>query len=692
MPKKVNKLLNRDISWLSFNERVLQEATDKNVPLIERIRFLGIYANNRDEFFRVRVATLQRLLKLGGKHKELIGENPSRLARNIQQIVNEQQGMLEEIFQKKIGELAAEKIYLVDENKLSTHQKAYVRNYFLDKVLPFLYPLMVNENDKFPYLRDRSAYLFVRLKGLGVRDRFKHFLIELPTQSVSRFVVLPEERNKKYVILLDDVIRCCLDELFYMFDYAYADSHMIKITRDAELDIEYDFSKSMIEKITKSLKGRRVGHIVRFTYDSNMPAAMVHFLTKKMKLGKENNISTGGRYHNFRDFMDFPQIGGKHLYYERPSPIIHPAFDHERSLFKVVSKDDILLHFPYHTYSHILDFLREASIDPQVVSISMTLYRAAKNSAVANALINAAKNGKEVTVVVELQARFDEEANIHLAQRLQEEGVKVIHGVPGLKVHSKLLLVKRKEGIRLMNYAHIGTGNFNENTARIYSDFSLLTANPKITEEVEDVFHFYNDNLRVSRPKHLLVAPFYYRKRILQLIHQETLHARAGKTAYIRAKMNSLVDFETIQKLYEASNAGVTVQLIVRGTCALVPGVKGLSENIEVISIIDKYLEHARLFIFCNGGDEKVYIASADWMMRNFDQRSEVAVPIYDHSLKNMLREIFHIQFSDNTKARILDANQDNLHRITTGKKIRAQEATYAYLKRKSGDFSKKLT
>jgi polyphosphate kinase len=691
MAKKKPKLLNRDISWLSFNERVLQEAIDKSVPLIERIRFLGIYANNRDEFFRVRVATLQRLLKLGGKHKELIGENPSKVAKNIQQIVNEQQGMLEEIYQKKIAELAAEKIFLVDETKLSTKQQTFVRNYFLEKILPFLYPLMVSETGKFPYLRDRSAYLFVRLKGLGIRDRYRHFLIELPTRIVSRFIVLPDEGTKKYIILLDDIIRFCMDELFYMFDYETADSHMIKITRDAELDIEYDFSKSMIEKITRSLKGRRIGRIVRFTYDLSMPPAMVAFLTRKMKLGKENNISTGGRYHNFRDFMDFPQLGGKHLYYPKLQPIIHPAFDHERSLFKTVSKNDILLHFPYHSYSHILDFLREASIDPGVESISLTLYRAARHSSVANALINAAKNGKMVTVVVELQARFDEEANIQLAQRLQEEGVRVVHGVPGLKVHSKLMLVIRKEGKKRMAYAHIGTGNFNENTARIYSDFSLLTANPKITEEVEDVFAFYNDNLRVTRPKQLLVAPFFYRKRILQMIQKEIDDAVSGKPGYIHAKMNSLVDFETIHKLYEASCAGVKIKLIIRGTCALVPGVKGMSENIEIISIIDKFLEHSRLFIFANGGDEKVYIASADWMMRNFDQRSEVAVPIIDEALRNMLREIFNIQFSDNTKARIIDENQENIHRPTSGKKIRAQDATYAFLKRKAGDFSKKL-
>jgi polyphosphate kinase len=389
--------------------------------------------------------------------------------------------------------------------------------------------------------------------------------------------------------------------------------------------------------------------------------------------------------------MDFPQLGGKHLYYPKLQPIIHPAFDHERSLFKTVSKNDILLHFPYHSYSHILDFLREASIDPGVESISLTLYRAARHSSVANALINAAKNGKMVTVVVELQARFDEEANIQLAQRLQEEGVRVVHGVPGLKVHSKLMLVIRKEGKKRMAYAHIGTGNFNENTARIYSDFSLLTANPKITEEVEDVFAFYNDNLRVTRPKQLLVAPFFYRKRILQMIQKEIDDAVSGKPGYIHAKMNSLVDFETIHKLYEASCAGVKIKLIIRGTCALVPGVKGMSENIEIISIIDKFLEHSRLFIFANGGDEKVYIASADWMMRNFDQRSEVAVPIIDEALRNMLREIFNIQFSDNTKARIIDENQENIHRPTSGKKIRAQDATYAFLKRKAGDFSKKL-
>jgi len=630
MRHKNLKILNRDISWLSFNARVLQEATDPTVPLIERIRFVGIFSRNRDEFFRVRVATLQKMLKLGKQSREMIGENPNEIVKEIQSIALEQQTILEQIYRKKIEELKQANIFLVNEKQLNTNQKKFVQNYFLEKVMPYLFPIMVNEDTKFPYLRDKSSYLFVRLKKAKSKLA-KYSIIELPT-------------------------------------------HM---------EIEYDLSKSLVEKISKGLKGRKVGHIVRFTYDENMPKEMMDYICKKMKISKVNNLVAGGRYHNFKDFTDFPDLGKPELLYKKNEPIIHPAFTYERSLFKVVKEKDILLHFPYHSYSHILDFLREASIDEDVVSIQLTLYRAAKISSVLNSLLNAIKNGKLVTVVVELQARFDEEANINWATKLQEEGARVIYGVPGLKVHSKLFLITRKEGTKTTCYAHIGTGNFNEQTARIYSDFSLLTANPKITDEVRHLFDFYADNLHSYRYKNLLVAPFFMRKRIVQLINQETINAKAKKPAYIYLKMNSLVDSEMIQKLYEASNAGVKIKLIIRGICSLKPGKKGMSQNIEILSIVDKYkfLEHGRLFIFANAGDEKVYISSADWMIRNFDYRSEAAVPILDEDIKNQLRKIFEIQFADNTKARIIENNQTNFYRKNTLKKSRAQIDTYTYLK-----------
>jgi len=680
MRHKNLKIVNRDISWLSFNARVLQEATDPTVPLIERIRFVGIFSRNRDEFFRVRVATLQKMLKLGKQSREMIGENPNEIVKEIQAIALEQQTILEQIYRKKIEELKQANIFLVNEKQLNINQKKFVQNYFLEKVMPYLFPIMVNEDTKFPYLRDKSSYLFVRLKKAKSKLA-KYSIIELPTHVMSRFLVLPEEKGKKFVMLLDDVIRFGLDDIFYMFDYDEVNSHMIKITRDAEMEIEYDLSKSLVEKISKGLKGRKVGHIVRFTYDENMPKEMMDYICKKMRISKVNNLVAGGRYHNFKDFTDFPDLGKPELLYKKNEPIIHPAFTYERSLFKVVKEKDILLHFPYHSYSHILDFLREASIDEDVISIQLTLYRAAKISSVLNSLLNAIKNGKQVTVVVELQARFDEEANINWATKLQEEGARVIYGVPGLKVHSKLFLITRKEGTKTTGYAHIGTGNFNEQTARIYSDFSLLTANPKITDEVRHLFDFYADNLHNYRYKNLLVAPFFMRKRIVQLINQETINAKAKKPAYICLKMNSLVDSEMIQKLYEASNAGVKIKLIIRGICSLQPGKKSMSQNIEILSIVDKFLEHGRLFIFANGGEEKMYISSADWMIRNFDYRSEAAVPILDEDIKNQLRKIFEIQFADNTKARIIENNQINLYRKNNLKKSRAQVDTYTYLK-----------
>lgn len=675
------KIVNRDISWLSFNERVLQEATDKNVPLIERIRFMGIFSRNRDEFFRVRVATLQKMLKLGKQSREMIGEKPQELVKEIQKIALEQQQILEEIYQKKIAELKSENIFIINEKQLNHSQKQFVGGYFSEKVLPYLFPLMLNDENKFPYLRDKSSYLFIQLKNLRQKSKTKYAIIELPTHVMSRFVVMPQEGEKRFVILLDDVIRFGLNEIFYQFEYDEIHSYMIKITRDAEMEIEYDLSKSMMEKISKGIKGRKFGHVVRFTYDGQMPKDMFDYISKKMKLGKENNLVTGGRYHNFKDFTDFPDLGLKHLVNPRLPLIVHPTLTHHESLFKILNTKDVLLHFPYHSYGHILDFLRESSIDPEVVSIKMTLYRAAKFSSVINALINAVKNGKQVTVVVELQARFDEEANINIAQKLQEAGAKIVYGVPGLKVHSKILLITRKEGKNLKQYAHIGTGNFNEQTAKVYTDLSLLTADRRITGELSSIFDFYNDNLQVKRYKYLLVAPFYMRKRLIQLVNKEISNAKAGKVAYIMLKMNSLVDPEMISKLYEASNAGVKIKLVVRGICSIISGIKGMSENIESISIVDKFLEHGRLFIFANGGKEEYYISSADWMIRNFDYRSEVAVPIFDPEIRKQLKNIFEIQLADNTKARYLDAKQENKYVRNKKKKIRAQVETYKYLK-----------
>jgi polyphosphate kinase len=681
MNKKKVPLNNRDLSWLSFNERVLQEAEDRNVPLIERLRFLGIFSNNRDEFFRVRVATIRRMVKWPNKGKELFGEEPAILLEQIQKTVIRQQRKFELIYSGILAELKKEKIFLVNEKQLSAEEGKFVRDYFYHQVYPLLFPIIIDSAPKFPYLKDKSEYLTVQLIEKGHKRQYKYALIELPTDVISRFLVLPHSTTGHRIILLDDVVRFCLNDIFSNLEYASIEAFAVKLTRDAELDIDSDVSKSWMEKISRSVKLRKKGLPVRLTYDEKIPTDLLKFILKRIKLTEPEYLIPGGRYHNFKDFISFPYLGGRNLRYPGQDALEHPLLAGQRSLFKVIRHQDVLLAYPYQPFHYIIDLLREASIDPKVQAIKITLYRAAKNSGVINALVNAVKNGKQVTAVVELQARFDEEANINYANYLQEEGVQVIFGVPGLKVHSKLILITRKEGGKTVQYAHLGTGNFNEQTARIYCDHSLLTSNKKITEEVTRLFSFYRDNYRTGSYKRLFVSPFNMRKKFIQLINQEIVNAQAGKPAYMVLKMNSLVDREMIWKLYQASAAGVKIKMIVRGICALVTGLKGYSDNIEVISIVDKYLEHSRIFVFANGGDEKYYISSADWMYRNLDNRSEVAIPILDKELQRQLKQYLIIQLQDNSKARIHNKEQNNRFvQRTNGHSIRAQEDIYRWM------------
>ena len=668
----------RDLSWLSFNDRVLQEAEDPSVPLMERIRFLGIFSNNRDEFFRVRVATIKRMVRLGKKGLDLIGQDPVEVLERIVEFSKETEEKFERVYTNILLELERHNVFIINEKSLSPEQAECVKDYFHDEVLPSLVPIMLDSKRKFPFLKDKSIYLAIRLSRLNKKPI--HSLVEVPTDVLSRFFVLPQIGNKKYIILLDDVIRFCLDEMFYLFNYDKIEAHTIKLTRDAELDIDSDVSKNMMEKISKSLKKRKVGQPVRFVYDAEMPDETLDYFSKRIKFIGSDSLIPGGRYHNFKDFMKFPDLGIKSLTYPVLHPISHKDLPAGASMFNVLRKKDIMLHYPYQSFHHIINLLREASIDPKVISIKVTLYRAARNSNVMNALINAIKNGKQVTVVVELQARFDEENNIYWANRLQEEGAKVIFGVPGLKVHSKLVLIARREGKSLVKYAHIGTGNFNEQTAKIYSDKSLLTAGTRITQEVEQIFQFFEDNLKPGNYKHLVVSPFNMRKKFLLLINNEIENAKNKKRAEITIKMNSLTDPELIRKLYEASNAGVQIRLIIRGICSLVTEVEGFSKNIQAVSIVGRYLEHARVFIFCNGGDEKYFISSADWMIRNLNHRSEVAVPIYSKEIQKEMKDIINIQLNDNTKARILNKRQDNRFRAKTGSgKVVSQDEIYAY-------------
>ncbi|HPT31407.1 MAG TPA: polyphosphate kinase 1 [Prolixibacteraceae bacterium] len=679
-----DQYINREISWLSFNERVLQEAEDPRTPLLERIRFIGIFSNNLDEFFRVRVATVRRMVDFGKDEEGLLGQfSPRELHEKIQEIVSRQQFKVQEIFSDIIRELNKNNIFILNEKQLNHNQGMFVRKYFQRKVLPNLVPVMLSKKNPFPYLRDRAIYLAVKLSGGTTPGDIAYSLIRIPGESVPRFLVLPASGSKKFVIMLDDVIRYCFDDLFFYFNYRKFEAYTLKITRDAEIDLDDDISKSFIEKMEAGLKKRKTGRAVRLIYDREMPSDLLRFIMKKMKIEEQENAVPGGRYHNYKDFMDFPEIGKPGHYYPKLPPFRHKDLPLHTSMLKVLRKKDVILHFPYHTFTHVIDLLREAAIDPQVQEIGITLYRVASDSKVVNALLNAVRNGKKVTVVIELQARFDEEANIYWSNLLQEEGANVINGIPGLKIHSKLLWVKRMEGGKLQHYAFVGTGNFNESTARIYADEGLLTAHPDIAEEVANIFEFFKHNYKHFEFRNLLVSPFNMKSQFIKMINKEIKYARKGKLAWMILKMNSLIDPEMMVKIYEASQAGVQVKLIVRGIFGMKTGIEGLSENIEGISIVDKYLEHSRIFVFHNDGDERVFISSADWMPRNLNRRLEVAVPIFDREIQKELKEMLLLQLDDNTKARILDPELKNLYdRSRPQKLFRAQEDYYNLIKK----------
>lgn len=681
MVKSNNQYVNREISWLWFNERVLQESADKNVPLIERLRFLGIFSNNLDEFFKVRYATVKRIVEAGRSGKSVLGgEKAKDLLEEITKIVIDQQTKSLVILKQIEHELEGKNIFILKETELNDSQKEFVKEYFLREVSPQLMTIILNELTQFPTLKDTAAYLAVRMviKSENSKKEKRYALIEIP-KGIDRFVVLPVEGEKSFIILLDDLIRYCLDNIFTMFEYESITAHMIKITRDAELDMDNDLSKSFIEKISSSVEHRKISDPVRFVYDKSIGKDTLAFLKDKMKIEDTDSVIPGGRYHNRRDYMGFPSLGRQDLLYERIKPLPVKGLSVEGSILGSIAKKDYLQYTPYHTFAYILKFLREAALDPKVRSIKITVYRLASNSQVAASLINAVKNGKQVTVQIELQARFDEQANIEYAEQLQAEGVKLIFGVPGLKVHSKICIIEREEGDFLKRYGFISTGNFNESTARIYTDYTLFTAHDPILKELNKVFDFFETTYKINKYKHLIVSPHYTKNVFQKLIDVEIANAILGKEAYIKIKMNSFTSYKMVDKLYEASRAGVKIQLIVRGICCLVPGVKGMSENIEAISIVDKFLEHTRLFAFANDGNPKVYISSADWMTRNLDYRVEVGCPIYDEDIKKELMETFEICWKDNMKARVFTDKQDNAYRKTKPPKIRSQFATYDY-------------
>lgn len=676
--KKSKQIINRELSWLSFNHRVLQEAMDSSNPLIERIRFLGIFSNNLDEFFKVRVASVKRMLDYHIISKDFVGGKPLKILQKIQETVLDLQNQFDTAYQEILQGLAKENIYIINETQLNEDQGVFVNEYFHQQVLPILSPIMLHNLDHIPRLTDKTIYLAVRLTGTHSNLQKEYALIEIPAGEIPRFFVLPRINNKQYIMLLEDVVRYCLKDVFSIFNFDHFESYTIKLTRDAELDIDNDLSKSFLEKISHGVWARKKGQPVRFIYDKKTPEDLLSFIINRLELDEADNLIPGGRTHNFKDFMTFPNIGGNHLVYPPLQPVNHPRLKPNKSIIDEIARSDFLLHYPYHNFNQYINLIREAAIDPHVISIKITLYRVADVSRVITALINAARNGKEVTVIFELQARFNEEANIRWSKKLQEVGANIIFGVPGLKVHAKLTLISRREKRRLVHYACVGTGNFHEGNAAVYVDCSLFTIDRRITSEVRKVFDFFEHPFRSFSYKHLIVSPLYMRRRCIHLVENEIKNALAGKEASIILKLNSIVDAELITKLYQASKAGVKVKLIIRGICSLIPGIPDLSENIEVISILGRFLEHSRFMIFHNDGKELYYLSSADWMIRNMNHRVEVACPVYDPKLQQEIKKIIHLHLSDNVKARIVDKAQDNVYRKTRSKKqINSQQEIY---------------
>jgi len=689
------RYIDREKSWLCFNARVLQEAADPKVPLLDRLRFLGIFSNNLDEFFRVRFAAIRRLSLAGETGEKILGGiTAQQLLKDITGIVIKQQSESLRVLNIIEKELEKEGVFIINEKEITIDQENYIHDFFIQKVSPALVTIILNDLSEFPLLKDTSGYLAVKLVMKAASEmekssflRFKktkkdirYAVIEIP-KTLNRFVVLPSNGEKQYIILLDDVIRYNLNSIFNIFDYESISAHMIKITRDAQLEIDSDISKSFAEKISESVRDRRIGEPVRFIYDQSIDKDTLKFFLEKMNIDATDSIIPGGRYHNRRDYMDFPNLGRYDLLYQPKTPLPVDGLGLEGSILQKINEKDYLVNAPYQSFAYLIKFLREAALDPKVVRIKITLYRLAKNSQIISSLINAAKNGKKVTVQIELQARFDEASNISYAEQMQTEGINLIFGVKGLKVHSKICVIERMEDKKVKRYGFISTGNFNESTAKVYTDVTLFTSHQQILKDADKVFDFFEVNYRVHRYKHLIISPHYTRNKFYKLIDREIMHALSGKETYIKLKMNSLSDSRMIDKLYDASRAGVKIQLIIRGICCLIPRIKGMSDNIEAISIVDNFLEHSRVFIFGNQGKPEVYISSADFMTRNIDARVEVTCPIYDEKIKLELIESFDVGWKGNVKARFHSEKLDNKYRVRNENErvFRAQIETYNY-------------
>ncbi len=687
MPNLKTKTIQRDLSWLSFNARVLQEAGDAAVPLRERIRFLGIFSNNLDEFFRVRVATLKRMIQVGAKDKMHLEDNPEIILDQIQMTVLTQQSEFNRIWELIVVEMREQKIFLVTEKELNEGQKHFVTTYYDEEVSANVIPLMIEGIPEMPYLRDKSFYLGVVMWKRDTALKRMFSIIEVPTRATNRFLLLPSPDGEQHIILLEDVIRFNLPEIFNYFGYDQYQSSVFKVTKDAEIDIDNDLSTTLIEKLEKGLKNRRKGKPVRFVYDKEMDPGLLEFLIRKLHLTKRDNIIPGGRIHNFREFMDFPrQVFKSHS--AKRKPLDHPALD-EKRITDLVMQRDLMLHFPYHSFNPVIDLLREAAIDPDVTSIKITAYRLAKQSKIINALINAVRNGKQVTVMLELKARFDEEANLAWKERLEEDGVKVLIGIPNMKVHAKLCIIRKRVADSIVQYGFISTGNLNEATSRVYADHCLLTSNKAIMSDANRIFNYIEHHKTgthfLKACTTLLPSPHFARREVVKMIRSEIKNAQRGLTATICAKMNSLSDEEIIDELYGAAKAGVEVYLIIRGIFCMLTENQKFIKPVKAISIVDEYLEHARVWIFHDGGKEKIFISSADWMVRNLDHRVEATCPILDPEIKKELKDIITIQLKDNIKSRLLDNEQSNAYvQNADGEdKVRSQYETYFYLRNK---------
>ncbi len=681
--KQENPYIHRDLSWLSFNYRVLQEAKDPNVPLFERIKFLAIYSSNLDEFFRVRVANLKNLIKVGKKTQKSLQFEPQEIFRKILRTVNAQQEEFSDIFQNMIiPKLSDHKINIKTQKDLSQKQFEFIENYFQDNLLPFVQPMMLIQKKVKPFLNNGSLYLALILQDKDKsKIRTAYALVKVPSDLVERFIELPtENKNKHDVILLDDIIR--YNQKFIFPGYDILDSYSIKLTRDAELYIEDEFTGDLVSKIKKSLSKRSVGPASRMVYDREMPTELIEYLSDVFELNK-NDLLPEGRYHNNADFFEFPKFGKKHLR-DIDLPTITPKELLKGSIFDRMDERDHCIYVPYHSYEPVIQFFEQAAEDPNVTHIKIIQYRVAKKSRIMNALIKAVKNGKQVSTFIEIKARFDEEANLAWGERLEAEGIQVFYSMPGLKVHSKMATIRRYKYGQPKLYSYFSTGNFHEDTAKLYTDIGLFTSDENLVNESMRLFSYLETKYVPEKKfEHLGVGKFNLKPKLIDLLNQEIENAKDGFKAAITLKMNSLQDKEMIDLLYKASNAGVKVKLIIRGICSLVPGIEGISEKISAWSIVDRFLEHPRIFIFHNKGKEKIYISSADWMVRNLHHRIETMVPVYDENIKKFILNIINIQNLDNVKSRRIHYKKNNSYRKTKSDlPIRSQLETYYFIKR----------